>query len=614
MRNVTLVVPPILSVARPSLGISAMKSALADVDCQTTVLYAALKYAELLGADINQQLAEQTDHRLLVGDWIFSQCIATAYHAERDDHYLSHVLAPKISPRLLDLVIAARAQAMDFVNSSAQDICASQPRIVGITSTFQQHCAALAIAKAIKRLKPDVTICFGGANCEDEMGRATLDNFPYVDFVFSGESDRSFPKFVKDFFSRGHEPPADSRQQRLVEPGYADPLLDLDELHIPDFSDYFEALRLASFGGRVNPALTFEASRGCWWGAKHHCTFCGLNGGTMAFRAKSSRRVLSEIEILSTRWSVNAFSPSDNILAPRHIDEVFGQMPSDSELRFFYEIKSNMSHEQILKIAKGGVTWLQPGIESLCDHVLKLMNKGVTRLLNLRFLRSCLEIGVVPLWNYLVGFPGEQDWEYEEVTKLIPYIEHLNPPQNGPSFLRVDRFSPYFTQRAAVNFDSMRPLEAYAYVYDLPPDQVERIAYFFAGQSSKLISQPVHAQLAAAIVKWRERFWNQDNPPILASVPLGDSLLVRDTRSIASVETALLSPVEAQILTNARSPLKLQTLIAKIGASSEIEKLLGLGYLIKNADAVLSVVKEYGWEVRNSSELNEQPCGSLKPA
>jgi radical SAM superfamily enzyme YgiQ (UPF0313 family) len=42
--------------------------------------------------------------------------------------------------------------------------------------------------------------------------------------------------------------------------------------------------------------LLFEASRGCWWGAKHHCTFCGLNGLSMTFRSKSADRAYSEIK------------------------------------------------------------------------------------------------------------------------------------------------------------------------------------------------------------------------------------------------------------------------------------------------------------------------------
>jgi ribosomal peptide maturation radical SAM protein 1 len=624
MSDVILVVPPVLSVARPSLGIGAIKAALMEVGCQPTVVYAALKYAEVLGADLNQQLAEQTDHRLLVGDWIFAGCVSSVRDAGREARYLSEIVAPKVTPELLLIIADARAHAKEFVESCAREICESAPKIVGFTSTFQQHCAALALAKAIKRQAPEVLICLGGANCEDEMGRATLENFPFVDIVFSGESDRTFPQFVKQYLfgqETGKGLASDrsltvlkNPPQRFVEPGNALPILDLDDLPIPDFADYFGALEEASFGSRVSPALTFEASRGCWWGAKHHCTFCGLNGGAMAFRAKSSERVLHEIAVLSERWSVNAFSPSDNILSPKYIDEVFGKFPVDTKLRFFYEIKSNMSHDQIVKIARGGVTWLQPGIESLSDRVLKLMNKGVSTLLNLRFLRSCLEIGVVPLWNYLVGFPGEEDCDYEAVIKLIPYIEHLDPPLNGPTFIRVDRFSPYFTGEVAEKFDSIAPLAAYEYVYDLSPDQLARIAYFFSGRSSRIISKRVHSELADVIVNWRKRFWNPDDPPILASFPLGESLLVRDTRSIASELVTVLDPLGAQILARARSPVRLDRLIVSSGAASEVEKLLGLGFLVRCGDEVLSVVKEFGWEVRNSSELNDQPCGSLKPA
>lgn len=455
------------------------------------------------------------------------------------------------------------------------------------------------------------------------MGRATLENFPFVDAVFSGEADRTFPQFVKQyFFDHGTTkrfsfhaslPVLSNQRQFFFEPGSAQPILNLDELPIPDFSDYFEALNRASFGKRVNPALTFEASRGCWWGAKHHCTFCGLNGGAMAFRAKSSERVLNEIAVLSERWSVNMFSPSDNILAPKHIDEVFGNIPPDTKLRFFYEIKSNMSHDQIVKIAKGGVTWLQPGIESLSNHVLKLMDKGVSTLLNLRFLRSCLEIGVVPLWNFLVGFPGEEDRDYDEVIKLVPHIEHLHPPLVGPTYVRVDRFSPYFTGKAAVNFDSLMPLEAYEYIYELRSDQLARIAYYFSGRSRQVISPQVYAKLGAAIMNWREKYWNQNNAPTLASLPIGESLLVRDTRSIATEEVVLLSPQESLLLARARSPLMIDALIASSDAAPLVEKLLGLGFLVRSGDQVLSVVKEFGWEVRNSRERDEQACGSLRP-
>ena len=85
---------------------------------------------------------------------------------------------------------------------------------------------------------------------------------------------------------------------------------------------------------------------------------------------------------------------------------------------------------------------------------------------------------------------------------------------NGPTFIRVDRFSPYFTGKAAISFDSIVPLEAYEYVYDLDPKQLARIAYFFAGRSGKMISKQTHTELGKAMVNWRKRFWDPEDPPI----------------------------------------------------------------------------------------------------
>ena len=76
----------------------------------------------------------------------------------------------------------------------------------------------------------------------------------------------------------------------------------LDTLPIPDYDDYIDALASSPAAADVTPMLMLETSRGCWWGEKHHCTFCGLNGLTMAFRSKTPERVIEEIETLRSRY------------------------------------------------------------------------------------------------------------------------------------------------------------------------------------------------------------------------------------------------------------------------------------------------------------------------
>ena len=97
--------------------------------------------------------------------------------------------------------------------------------------------------------------------------------------------------------------------------GPSDKIHDMDALPDPDFSDFFEAVKASPLAARLSPAMLIETARGCWWGAKNHCTFCGLNGDTMAFRAKSAERVLQEIERQVARHGIRHFQAVDNIIS-----------------------------------------------------------------------------------------------------------------------------------------------------------------------------------------------------------------------------------------------------------------------------------------------------------
>ena len=125
----------------------------------------------------------------------------------------------------------------------------------------------------------------------------------------------------------------------LGDEAHAPTVLNLDRLPYPDYDDYFAQLAASQIGAEFQPILVFETARGCWWGQKHHCTFCGLNGEGMAFRAKSPPRVLHEIETLHAAFGVRRFAATDNILGMSHIDGVLGKLaerPSHG-FRFFYE-------------------------------------------------------------------------------------------------------------------------------------------------------------------------------------------------------------------------------------------------------------------------------------
>ena len=172
----------------------------------------------------------------------------------------------------------------------------------------------------------------------------------------------------------------------------------------------------------------------------------------MAFRAKSSQRVLDEMDELEQRHGIRRFTATDNILSLRHAEEIMRplatRMKDGAKRSIFYEIKANLNEATTQMLADAGVVQVQPGIESLSDEVLTIMNKGVDALLNVRLLRNCRELGMTVIWSLLHGFPGEPHEVYGVIADMLPSLEHLQPPRETWG-LRLDRFSPNFERAAA---------------------------------------------------------------------------------------------------------------------------------------------------------------------
>ncbi|SVC64916.1 uncharacterized protein METZ01_LOCUS317770, partial [marine metagenome] len=166
--------------------------------------------------------------------------------------------------------------------------------IAGFSSSFNQNLASLALAKRLKEHFPHITIVFGGANSETVMGEQLCRSFPFVDYAFSGDADISFLEFANGILSgriKNDLPGLIFRDSEgVIHRNQESMFMNLDELPYPDYIDFFQQCERAEIINSSNSndgrKIPFESSRGCWWGEKHHCTFCGLNGTSMKFRSK----------------------------------------------------------------------------------------------------------------------------------------------------------------------------------------------------------------------------------------------------------------------------------------------------------------------------------------
>ena len=482
MPRVLLVSMPYGSLERPSMGLGLLQAQLhrRGIPCDTR--YLAFDFAELIGVDEYLWLSSELPYTAFAGDWLFTEALYGPRPAA-DAGYVHDILRGQW--RLTDASVARllrlRARCEPFLAHCLRSVPWERYGVVGFTSTFEQNLASLALARRVKARHPHTFVVFGGANWEAEMGRELHRRFSFVDAVCSGEADESFPAMlaaldagtslggVRGIVFRDGGRSVATKPAALVR--------DLDALPVPDFDPWVAAR--APVAPHVPAVMLIETGRGCWWGAKSHCTFCGLNGGSLAFRSKSAERALEEIGELRARYGISLFAAVDNILDMRYFSTLLPLLARDRQgITFFYEIKANVSAGQVALLAAAGVTMVQPGVESLSDHVLKLMGKGTSALQNVALLKWCCEHGVRPEWNVLYGFPGETARDYAEMAALIDDIWFLEPPSGwGP--VRMDRFSPYHSDPEAYGMVDVRPLTPYRYLYPFDEGSLMRLAYYF---------------------------------------------------------------------------------------------------------------------------------------
>ena len=564
MSDVLFVSMPFGPLFSPSLGLSLLQPRVRARGLDCGIEYFTLRFAERIGHRLYFRISHE--HRAMtrafVGEWIFSGALFD-WPPDHERRYLDEILLKPASwlgrhassppgPADVKAILAARRRAPAFLDWCADRVEASGARLVGFTSVFQQHVASLALAKRLKARRPDLFLVMGGANCEAVMGAETLRQFPFVDAIVSGEADGVFA----DLAARVAEGrPVDDLPGVLTSAKVgaafqsgrlptSPPVQDLDALPFPDYGDFFRQFARTRFGRAWQPSIFVETSRGCWWGERMHCTFCGLNGATMAFRAKSAPRALAELTHLSEAHPGCDIQVVDNILDLKYFKTLLPELARrGARVRLFYETKSNLKKEQVRLLRDAGVTMIQPGIESFSDEVLKLMKKGVSGLQNIQLLKWCKEIGVEPLWNFLLGFPGESPDEYRRMADLAAQVCHLPGPV-GVTAIRLDRFSPNFNEADRLGFTRVRPLPFYEFLYDLPEAARRNLAYYFAYEYRRPQEVARYAEpLVRRVHAWRTAWRHAE----LISIDAGDRLVIADTRPSAAAPLSVLAGLDREL-------------------------------------------------------------------
>jgi ribosomal peptide maturation radical SAM protein 1 len=571
--RIVLVTMPWAAIEKPSLTLGILRQTLLKevTGAEVTTVFGNLDYVDWLldrrhftFADYDYYAVES--YFFGCGDWIFSSALYDD-PGWRIDEFRKHMSARTDDERIAQAIELHQA-APEFIRSLAKQVSSLNPDVVGFTSAFQQNTASLATARELKTLCPGVVTIFGGANCDGEQGAAMHRNFPFVDFVVRGEGEVSLPAFIRQL---------NGDHQYAAIPGLcwratdgasvvnAMPRSPLPPAAMvaPVFDEFFERFAVSKARNWAEPRLILESARGCWWGEKHHCTFCGLNGSSMQFRSKSPETFVTELLDAVERYKILEIAIVDNILDMSYLGSVLPEIAKAGyDLRMHYEIKANMKRDQLRVLLAAGVVHVQPGIESLSSRVLKLMDKGVTGCQNVRLLRDAESLGMQAAWNYLFGFPGEDAEDYHWVIAQFPALHHLIPPESAGD-ITVERFSPYF-DRPDLGFGDLSVTESHRITYDLPERELYDLSYYFAAPE-RGIDDAVVRKLRTATARWKDAYYRKSR---FTHSDLGEEIILVSTRSDFDWHVhSLADPVEVGLFRLLDQPHTVASLARKLSAA-----------------------------------------------
>jgi len=485
--RVLLVALPWARLEHPSIQLGLLKAILDARGVKSKQLHLYLKFVDHLAAFDSTLGPEDYDDvatKYFIGDWIFSvPPFETSANAE--DGYLDYLRKEGEGEAFIAKVARMREAVPSFLEAAANEILSQSPDVIGFTTTFGQTVSSLVLAKVLKQRAPHLRIIFGGANCDGDMGEALHRNFPWIDIIVRGEAEPVFADLVESLLAGSPPKLAPGLCLRSGLDVSVKPLLEhssstMETRSYVDYDEYFSRLESSPFAANISPrvSIPFESSRGCWWGQKHHCTFCGLNGSAMQFRPMVPQNVLDELMYLAQRYQRLEFNATDNIIDRKLFDTLIPTLAnSNHDFHLFYEVKANLRKRDVASLRAAGVREIQPGIESLSTSILRRMRKGTTALQNIRLLKWCTAYGIQVHWNIIYGLPGDTNSEYAEMARIARDCFHFNAPNLIP--LSVERFSPYYNEPAAFGIEILGAKAHYHFAYPLKRAELNKIAYAF---------------------------------------------------------------------------------------------------------------------------------------
>ncbi len=558
--DILLIVPPIAMFENPVLGVHILQALAREKGYKAEVLYLNVLLASIIGFERNEYITFSLRELpwMMLHERLFARA---AYGLPQMGRSIEHCFDEAVAvsggephnrmfytQEHTDLGIYRDIENLlgGFLDETAAAIAKLNYKMIGCSVRMGQVNCTVALTERIKELQPGVITLVGGSNCEDQLADGIASITPAIDYIFSGESETTFPEFLGNL-SEGNRP-----KKRIIR---GTPIRSLDPLPMPEYKDFFQQIEgfidepfvytyqappttekdapAPSQDGeasaprkKLSVAVSYEASRGCWWGEKHKCRFCGSK---IRYREKETATVVKEITELQETYPGKPVYCCDSIMPTTFAKEVLPALNREKPgPNVCIMIKTGLNFKTLLSMRKNNLFQITPGIEALSTPLLKLMSKGCTAAQNIRLLRDAYSAGLPTDYLLLWGFPNDKiDW-YKETLHLLPLLHHLQPPI-ALMHCFLSRFSHFFDNAAEYSITNMRPWKVYGDIYPDHAD-LENLAFWFVADypCESHDHRETMKTLTAEVDRWKS-LWQTTH---LVMIPFNESFIIMDNRPV----------------------------------------------------------------------------------
>jgi len=358
-------------------------------------------------------------------------------------------------------------------------IAAGKPDLVGFSIFCQEQLFYSAILAKIIKKKLNLPIIFGGAFMSHIDIKEFLDFFDFVDFAVNQEGEISLVELARNYpsspetpgfaregrrdkgslatpdsapaIAKTDEPGEAKGESALAETGHTEVprampvglhsaksinkvpglyyrlagkiehnpekfISDLNSLNYPDFSDFKLNGYLSS---HPHPVLPIIFSRGCFW---KKCAFCTYYKNYPGFyKTKSIKKIIAEIKHYNSK-GIKYFVFNDDIISASNLNAISSALKKNKIKIFFGAVvnpERSFSKPILKNIYEAGGRYLTWGLESSCQRILDLMNKGTTIEYAMPAIKYSHEQGFHNHLFMIQGFPTQTEAEISKDLKFL---------------------------------------------------------------------------------------------------------------------------------------------------------------------------------------------------